>query len=170
MRRISKRLEALERAADREIFEDLFFPVAIAYHLGGAKDESDVLHAYARALGYQDLDELTRAFADLLCQPSDSVAERSDLRARADRAQLKLLAKFGYDPRRAPSAALADAPDRIMRSLPEEWRAIFRSAHRRSCEAEARASQLFKDLVDLAVAEECDRARQAKPRQGGPRR
>jgi hypothetical protein len=51
MQRILKRLEALERAADKEIFADAF-PFAIAYYLGGAKDESEVVDAYARALGY----------------------------------------------------------------------------------------------------------------------
>ena len=37
MRRIAKRLETLERAADKELFADAF-PFAIAYYLGGARN------------------------------------------------------------------------------------------------------------------------------------
>jgi hypothetical protein len=48
MRQISKRLEALERAADKEVLANAF-PFAIAYYLGGARHESEVVDAYARA-------------------------------------------------------------------------------------------------------------------------
>jgi hypothetical protein len=66
MRRISKRLEALERAADKKIFGNNFsIVVAIAYYLGSAKDEWELPYAYARALGYKDLDELVEATAYL---------------------------------------------------------------------------------------------------------
>jgi hypothetical protein len=150
MLRISKRLEALERAADKEIFGNEFsIVVAIAYYLGGAKDESEFPYAYAKALGYQDLDELCEALADLLRQPSKSV----DGPARAHRAQCKLLAKFGYDLRRTSPAALADARYRIVATLPEKWRAMIKSAHREECELEARSNQFFKEIME--VAEQC---------------
>jgi hypothetical protein len=133
MQRILKRLEALERAADKEIFADAF-PFAIAYYLGGAKDESEVVDAYARALGYQDLDELCQALADLLLQPPGSTDGALGIN----------------DLRRASPAALAEAPYRIIRTLPEEWRATIKSAHRESCEAEARANELLKEAMKLA--------------------
>jgi hypothetical protein len=149
MQRILKRLEALERAADKEIFADAF-PFAIAYYLGGAKDESEFAHGYARALGYQNLDELCQALADLLLQPPGSTDGALGIRARTRRAQCELLAKLGYDLRRASPAALAEAPYRIIRTLPEEWRATIKSAHRESCEAEARANELLKEAMKLA--------------------
>ena len=37
-------------------------------------------------------------------------------------------------------AALADARYRIIRTLPEEWRATIKSRHRKECEDEARGS------------------------------
>jgi hypothetical protein len=166
MRQISKRLEALEREAGREVLANAF-PFAVAYYLGGARHESEVVHAYARALGYKDLDEFCQAFADLLRQPSDSVDEPSGIRARVRRAQRKLLTKFGYDLRRARPAALADAAYRIVRSLPEEWHATIKSAHRKSCEAEARANRLLKEAMKLA--EECQHVRHTRRRQGDPR-
>src|SRR5262252_6250148 len=122
MRGILKRLETLERAAEKEIFAEAF-PFAIAFYLGGAKDLSEVTHGYARALGYKDLDEFCRASAYLFCQRLESVDGRAAHEARVHRAQCELLAKFGYDLRRASPAALADAPYRIVRTLPEEWRA-----------------------------------------------
>ena len=69
-RQISKRLETLERAADTEVFANaLVYP--IAYYLGGAKHVSEVPRAFARALGYHDLEELCRALAALF-RPSYS--------------------------------------------------------------------------------------------------
>jgi hypothetical protein len=144
MQRISKRLEALERAAENEVFATNGPPYAIAYYLGGARDLSEVLHAHARALGYQGVDGLNHAFADLLCQPSDSVDKPSDLRTRAHHAVCKLLKTFGYDPRRTSPAAFADAVDRIVRTLPEEWRAAIKSGHREWCESELRAKRILE--------------------------
>jgi hypothetical protein len=147
--KISKRLESLERAADKEVFADAF-DFAVAYYIGGARHTSDVVEAYARALGYQDLHELCQAFADLLRPPpSDSEANRRTFE-RIRRGRCQLLAKFGYDLRRARPAASADAAYRIVRTLPEEWLTTLRSAHRKSCEAEARANQLLKDVMKLA--------------------
>jgi hypothetical protein len=48
---------------------------------------------------------------------------------------------------------VADAAYRIVRTLPEEWRAMINSAHRESCEAEVRANQFLKEAMKLA--EEC---------------
>jgi hypothetical protein len=118
---ISKRLEALERRADREILANVF-SIAIAYYLGGARHLSEVVDAYAKALGYKDLAE----YCEALLRQSDSVDEPSGLRARTHGAQCKLLAKFRYDPRRVRPAALADAAYRIVRTLPEEWLATIR--------------------------------------------
>jgi hypothetical protein len=50
MQRISKRLEALERAADKEIFAEAF-PFAIAYYLGGARE--GVAAGYPRLRNYR---------------------------------------------------------------------------------------------------------------------
>jgi hypothetical protein len=165
MRQISKRLEALERAADKEVLANAF-PFAIAYYLGGARHESEVVDAYARALGYKNLDEFCQAFADLLREPSDSVANRRTFE-RTRRAQCKLLAKSGYDLRRTRPAVLADAAYRIVRTLPEEWLATIKSGHRESCEAEARANQLLKEAMKLT--EECQLVRHTRRRQGDPR-
>jgi hypothetical protein len=145
---ISKRVDALERAADREFF----IPYAIAYYLGGAKHESEALVAYARALGYQDLEEFCQACADLLLQPSDREDRRWGIRARAQRAQGKLLAKFGYkDLHLASPAALADAADRMISALPEEWRALMRSAHRTWCENEAKANKILELAEEISA-------------------
>jgi hypothetical protein len=146
--KISKHLEALERAADKEVLADAF-DFAVAYYIGGARHTSEVVEAYARALGYKDPHELCQALADLLREPSDSVAYRR-IFERTCRARFQLLAKFGYDLRRARPAALADAAYRIVRTLPEEWLATLRSAHRKSCQAEARANQLLKEVMKLA--------------------
>jgi hypothetical protein len=154
MRRISKRLEALERAADKELFADSF-PFAIAYYLGGARNLSEVTHAYAKALGYKDLDEFVGASAYLFRQQSASVKERAAHEARIHRAQSKLLAKFGYYARLRP-AALTHAFSRIMRTLPEDWLAAIKSLHRKDCEDEARANQFLKNLMEKA--EECQRS------------
>jgi hypothetical protein len=163
--KISKRLEALERAADKEVFADAF-DFAVAYYIGGARHMSEVVDAYARALGYKDLHELCRAFADLLRQPSDSVANRRTFE-RTRRVRCQLLAKFGYDLRRARPRALADATYRIVRTLPNEWLTTLRSAHRKSWETEARANQLLKEAMKLV--EERQLVRHTRPRQGDPR-
>ena len=81
MRQISKRLEALERDADKEIFANAF-PYAIAYYLGGARHESEVLDAYARALGYNNFAEFFKACADLFREPPDSLANPGHPSAR----------------------------------------------------------------------------------------
>jgi hypothetical protein len=148
MRRISKRLEALERAADKELFADAF-PFAIAYYLGGARNLSEVACAYAKALGYKNLDELVGASAYLFGQPA-SLKERAAHEARIHRARCELLAKFGYDLRRKSPAALADAFYRIVRTLPEEWLGTIKSDHRKECEDEARANQFLKNLMERA--------------------
>lgn len=70
MQQISKRLKALERKADREILEDAL-PFAIAYHLGGARHELEMVEGYARALGYKDLTEFFKACEDLFREPPD---------------------------------------------------------------------------------------------------
>jgi hypothetical protein len=153
-RQILKRLETLERAADTEVFANaLVYP--IAYYLGGAKHESEAPRAIARALGYHDLEELCQALVALLRQPLSS-----DMRARAAEAQRELLAKFGYDPRPTPiyliygdrprpSPAFADAAYRIVATLPDEWRAAIKSAHRERCEAKARQTKSSKYLTEL---------------------
>jgi hypothetical protein len=166
MRQISKRLEALERKADREILEDAL-PFAIAYHLGGARHESEMVEGYARALGYKDLTEFFKACGDLFRKATDGVDTPSGIRARGGRAQYKLLAKFGCDLRRARPATLADTAYRIFRSLPEELLATMRSAHRKSCEAEARANQLLEEAYRLV--EERWHVRHTRPRQDDPR-
>jgi hypothetical protein len=168
MRRILKRLEALERAADTEAFADAF-PYAIAYYLGGARDLSDVVHGYARALGYKDLVEFIRASAYLLLQPSDSVDERAAHEPRIHRARSELLAKFGYDLRRARPAALSDALYRIVSTLPEEWRAAIKSGHRESWEREARVTEFLKVWMQGVEEEECRRGRRTRWRQGDSR-
>jgi hypothetical protein len=144
MRRISKRLEALERAADKEVFANAY-PYALAYYLGGAKHESELTYAFARALGYKDLDQLCEGVLHLLQRSTDGPLQ---LRARTSRALGELLAKFGYDLRRMSPAATADALYRIVKTLPEEWRAIIKSAHRENCEAEARSNQILKHLME----------------------
>jgi hypothetical protein len=167
MRRISKRLEALERASDKEIFgNDFSIAAAIAYYVGGARGPSEVVHGYARALGYEDLDELVEASAYLFCPRLERKGGRAAFEARIQGALRKLLAKFGYDLRRRP-AALADAAYRIIRTLPEEWRAMIKSAQRESYEAEARANQLLKEAMKLT--EECQLVRHTRRRQGDPR-
>jgi len=166
MQRISKRLETLERAADKEIFAEAF-PFAIAYHLGGARDLSEVMLGYARALGYKDLYEFCQASAYLSCQRLASVDGRAAHEARIHRARCELLAMFGYDLRRKSPAALADAFYRIVRTLPEKWRAWIKSDHRKECEDEATANRFLKDMMQRA--EECQRARRTRRRQGDPR-
>jgi hypothetical protein len=167
MRRISKRLETLERAADKEIFAEAFL-FAIAYHLGGARDLSEVTLGYARALGYKDLDEFVRASAYLFRQQTATLKERADHEERIHRARTELLAKFGYEVRRARPAALADARYRIVRTLPEKWLATFKSDHMKECEDEATANQFLKDLMQRA--EEHQHDRRTRRRRGGPRR
>ena len=148
MPRISKRLEALERAADREIFDNAApFAMAVAYYLGDAKDELD-WDAYGRVLGYQDPHEFWQALANevlanLAPLPSDMVDKSLDFRARVRRAESKLLAKFGYDLRRVNPAALRDAPYRIVRTLPEKWLVMIKSAYRESYEAQATLNQMI---------------------------
>jgi hypothetical protein len=167
MRRILKRLELLERAADKEIFADAF-PFAIAYHLGGARDLSEVTLGYAKALGYKDVEESVRASAYLFRQQSASLNERAAHEERIHRAQTELLAKFGYDVRRARPASLAAARHRIIETLPDEWLAKIKSEHREDCEDEARTTQFLK--VWMQVAEEYQHGRRIRRRRGGARR
>jgi hypothetical protein len=151
MQPISKRLEALERAADREILGNNFsIIVAIAYYLGDANDESELLYAYARALGYKDLDEFVESSAYLFSERFERKGDRAAHEARIHRARCELLAKFGYDLRRKSPAALADAFYRIVRTLPEEWLGTIKSDHRKECEDEARANQFLKNLMERA--------------------
>ena len=166
MRRISKRLEALERASDTEIFANAF-SIAVAYYVGGARDMSRVMHGYARALGYKDPEQLCDACAYLFYQPLERVGQRAAHEARIYRARARLLATFGYDLRRARPATLADALYRIVRTLPEEWLAWIKSAHRKECEDEARANQFHKNLMERV--EEWQRARHTRRRRGDPR-
>jgi hypothetical protein len=155
---ISKRLETLERAADTEVFLNALV-FALAYYPGGARHVSQVPEASGRALGYHDLEELCRALAALL------LGRPSDIRARAGLAQRELFAKFGYDLDPASPAALADAAYRITATLPDEWRAAIKSAHREGCELEAMADEILQTL-DRAIRGESKYARRTKPRQG----
>src|SRR5215469_9672407 len=99
MQPISKRLEALERAAYREIFGNNFsIIVAIAYHLGGATYESELPYAYVKALGYKGLDELVESSACLFSV--ERKGDRAAHEARIQQARCKRLVKFGYDLRR----------------------------------------------------------------------
>ena|SRR5262245_48841097 len=94
--------------------------LAIAYYLGGAREPSECVHGYARALGYKDVDGLCRATGSLLSGRFERVDVRANDQARVQRARRKLLAKFDYDPRRMSPAAYADARYRIVMTLPEE--------------------------------------------------
>jgi hypothetical protein len=88
---------------------------------------------------------------------------------RAHQAQCELLAKFGYDVRRASPAALADARYRIVKTLPDKWLAKIKSEHREDCEDEARTTQFLK--VWMQVAEEYQHGRRTRRRRwGDPRR
>jgi hypothetical protein len=80
-RQILRRLEALERAAETEVFANAL-PYAIAYDLDGAKHVSDGQQAYARALGYAQWgDRLDRRLGTR--SPSASPTFREDrFRAR----------------------------------------------------------------------------------------
>jgi hypothetical protein len=163
MRQILKRIEALERKADREILEDAL-PYAIAYHLGRARRESEMVEGYARALGYKELTEFFKACGDLFRQAPDTP---SGIRARAGQAQYKLFAKFGYDLRRPRPAALANTAYRIFKSLPEELLTTIRSAHRKY-EAEAQANRLVEKAYRLV--EERQHVRYTRRRQDDPTR
>jgi hypothetical protein len=135
-------------------------PYAIAHYLGGAKHESEVLVGYAKALGYRDFKELNKALADLLRDP-DREDEQWGLRARAHNAQRQLLGKFVNDLRRASPAALAKAADRIVSTLPEELRAMIRSARKISWDTDARVNQIL-EVAEKGVA--------CAPNQTAPRR
>jgi hypothetical protein len=162
MRRISKRLEALERAADKELFADSL-PFAIAYYLGGARNLSEVAHAYAKALGYKILGEFVEASAYLFGQQPASL-NRAVHEARIHQARIQLLSKFGYA--RLRPAALIPAYSSIVRTLPKDWLAAIKSAHSKDCEDEARANQFLKNLMERA--EKCQRSA-TRRRQGDPR-
>jgi hypothetical protein len=144
MRRISTRLELLEEIEDREAFAKAI-PFAVAYYLGGAKYPSEVMDAYAKVLGYKDLDEFFDAFAKASVDESGHVTGIADIQARTRRAHYEIFAKFGYDLFRATPEGLADAIYRIVKTLPEEWRATIKSAH---WAAEAGAHQLRMMLVE----------------------
>ena len=73
---------------------------------------------------------------------------------RACLAQRELFAKFGYDLDRASPAAFADAAYRIVATLPDEWRAAIKSAHREGLEAEASADQILKNSTELLKGEQ----------------
>jgi hypothetical protein len=151
MRGISQRLDALDRAADKAIFDNAFpIAIAIAFYLGGATKQSEIFEAHARTLGYQDLDEywqaLIQALTDSLLPPSDRVGKSRSFQARARRAESKLLAKFGYDLRRISPAALADAPYRIVRTLPERWRAMIKRVYNESYEADVTLNRMINKI------------------------
>jgi hypothetical protein len=114
---------------------------------------SDV-HAYARALGYQDRAELCQALEETRSEPLMTLTRPSGLPARTVRARRKLLAKFGFDLGRASPATLADALYRIAKTLPEEWRAAIVSGEKKRREAEVLADRILKDLDQLSEQEE----------------
>jgi hypothetical protein len=162
-RQISRRLEALERAAETEVFANAL-TYAVAYYLGGAKHFSDALQAYGRALGYENFDEACRGFAELFIQSSDRFRPLGHL-DRVRRAQCKLFAKFGFDLRGADLAALDDAVTKIVRTLPKDWRAAIISADRESREAQAEVDQFLQQLmIKLEESNAC------LPDQTAPRR
>jgi hypothetical protein len=139
-KRISKRLKRLERAVEKDIFQDAW-PFAAAYYLGGANNFSKFPQAFAKALGYSDDRQLCQEFAKLI------KGESSDVRTRAHKAQRQLLAIVrSHD--RASLAEAKDAIDRIVRTLPEDWRAEIKSADRESREAEAIVNQTMSILND----------------------
>jgi hypothetical protein len=149
MRRISKRLEALERAATKRSLQTRL-PSPPPSHITSAAREACRTQDYARALGYRDLDQICQATAYLFSQQKERVGGRAAHEARIHRARCELLGKFGYDLRRARPAALADARYRIVRTLPEEWLAMIISAHREECEDEARTTQFLQNLMERA--------------------
>ena len=166
-RQISRRLEALERAAEKEVFANAL-PYAVAYYLGGAKHFSDCPQAYDRALGYENLDEACRGFAELFVQSSDRLDRRLGILDRALRAHCKLFAKFGFDLRGANLAAWDDAATKIVRTLPKDWRAAITSADREWREAEAEVDQFLQQLIKLEESNAClpDQTAPRRPKKG----
>ena len=145
-KKISKRIEALQREADKEAFATRLC-YAVAYYLGGARDPSEMVLGLIKAYGYRDHWEIAQALLDLRQQPSDSVANRRT-HERIGRARCQLFAKFGYDLRRISPAALDDAAYRVVRTLPEEWLADIRSAHRNSRETDIQFKAILKEMQE----------------------
>ena len=90
---ISKRVEALERAADRE-----FFAARSLTRLpttSAARNTSRRFRTLTPERWATKISKNLQASADLLLQPSDHEDRAWGFRARAQRAQGKLLAKFG---------------------------------------------------------------------------
>jgi hypothetical protein len=163
MRRIFKRLEALEGAADRKLLSDNFaMDVAVAYYLGGARHESELTQASATALGYKNVTEFCKAFAQVFTQPE--TIKPGGIWRRTRRARCKLLVKFGHDMRRTSPADLADAYYRIVRTLPEEWRAMIKSAHREWYELEAKTEPTLKELMQKVEEGKHNNRRRARTR------
>jgi hypothetical protein len=145
LKQILKRVEALERAADKELFAiDTMFPYAIAYYLGKAKHPSEAMDAYARTLGYQDFERMNQGFMEMRHRPFATLDSPFGPRARTWRARSKLITNFGFKLDGARPAALQDALYQIVGTLPEEWRAAIISGDRKWCETIAAADRIFQ--------------------------
>jgi len=105
-------------------------------------------------------------FAYLFGKQSASLNERAAHEERIHQARTALLAKFGYDLRRARPAALADARYRIIKTLPDEWLATIKSLEREWCEDEAALNEILRDRMNV---QEERHPRRTRRRHGKPK-
>jgi hypothetical protein len=150
---IQRRLKALERrrAQAEEAAETagLFASaksIVIAYHLGNLKLNENPVEAFARALKYENVDDLS---SDLACMLTEGAGE---LTKRAHEAYRRLFKLSGRKISTSP-AALEEVVAQLAEQLPNKWKKEICDAVERDIHSEKRARSLWRTLEAMAAAE-----------------
>jgi hypothetical protein len=148
MRRdIGRRVEALERAAEKESIVRCGRLQAIAYFLGGAKRPNERFDGLARALGYPSWVAMAQPMAEEVAKAlARKHAEPTEFYGRYVNALRQLLQQFGDRGALTTAARQKEAIYKIIMRLPEDWITCIKAESAQS-RAEAR-----KDVWDLLHA------------------
>lgn len=124
MRRdIVRRVEALERAADKGPIVRYGRLRAIAYFLGGAKRPNEYFDDFARALAYPSWEAMSQPMAEMVSKAlvRQVDAERTAFYRRYFKAEHQLLQRFGQQDALKTAASKEDALYKIIMRLPQDW-------------------------------------------------
>jgi predicted RNA-binding protein Jag len=153
---VLRRLDALERqrvknqkAAERQCFLNAASRIVLAYYLGGLKPKECPWEGYARALKFQNSDDLFRALVEAL-----QTGNAAELRSRHDDALRRLFSEFHYD--RSSQEALDEAITKMAKHLPDQWRAwitelVEEVDYDKEIQEEERAEQILSTAELIAA-------------------
>ncbi len=147
MRRdIGRRVEALERAAEKDSIVRCGRLKAIAYFLGSAKRPNEWFDGLARALGYPSWVAMSQPMAEHVAKALARKDGPTEFYRRYVNALRQLLQEFGDRGALTTAARQKEAIYKIIMRLPEDWITCIKAESAQS-RAEAREREDVWNLV-----------------------